>query len=398
MLTINPMILEFKLPPIGEGVDSADIAEILISSGDVITAEPVVMELETEKAVIELTCPHEGVVQDLAVSQGDTITVGQTLFTIDVRNGAAQSGPKEDVRSTPPIAVDANRPSNVAGAASRADEKSPASESAPRPERPQPSEPLSAPPPAPTPRSAGETVFALPNIGEGVETAEVAEIHVSVGDVVAKNDIVMDLETEKAVVELPCDQSGTITAIHVSPGDVVAVGRPLLTLAAAVGEGGEAATPPPIPPKSPAQRETVSPPAARTAPPVPPAPAAPTDAAARLAESPPPQATTLAPVPAAPSTRRLARQLGVDLRKVQGSGPGGRITPDDVQSFVRRSLQEGLPSVRERSQLPCLLRDRWLRRRCRISQSSASSSVKGSAASGGPQRKTCPCRGASSRT
>ncbi|MGE4001042.1 MAG: biotin/lipoyl-containing protein, partial [Planctomycetaceae bacterium] len=66
------MILEFKLPPIGEGVDSADIAEILISPGDTITADPVVMELETEKAVIELTCPHQGVVQELAVSEGDS--------------------------------------------------------------------------------------------------------------------------------------------------------------------------------------------------------------------------------------------------------------------------------------------------------------------------------------
>ena len=208
--------------------------------------------------------------------------------------------------------------------------------------------------------------FKLPEVAEGVETADIAEILVAEGDIVEADQIVMELETEKAVVELPCPHSGKITRIHVKEGDTVAIGAALLTV-----EAVAAATPSEVSPE-PAQapEETVKePPEAVKEPPAKPkpeSPNAPSEPAApqrELWEVPartsgtihtaPPTAEAAtaptatfemahedgdrgAPPPAGPATRRLARELGVDLRRISGSGPGGRITSDDVQAFVRR--------------------------------------------------------------
>lgn len=366
------MILEFKLPPIGEGVDSADIAEILISPGDAIADEPVVMELETEKAVIELTCPHQGVVQELAVSQGDTITVGQTLFTIDVDQSPDQAGAgtEEDDSAA---GAEASVPSEAAmtpSVSAARDEQRPAAEPSTPSEGNEQSAGTSgdAASRGKTPTAGGEFVFVLPNIGEGVESADIAEIHVSVGDKVSKGDPVMELETEKAVVELPCEQSGTVTALHVSVGETVTVGQQLLTLATAGAPLGEMPSKSPPAETSPSaageeatrarERQAAAVPAptvsgATASPPPPAAEAAPLTIA-RASKPVRAEGNGQAPVPAAPSTRRLARQLGVDLRQVSGSGPGGRITQEDVQNFVRHTLQERLPAVRDRGAAPVL--------------------------------------------
>ncbi len=366
------MILEFKLPPIGEGVDSADIAEILISPGETITAESVVMELETDKAVIELTCPHVGIVKELAVSEGETITVGQTLFTIDVgENSGNRAVNCDDAESNQPqestVATATSSASPLATETPPADPPSSPENGLPDPEpavftapEQRADEPHSPPPVSTTPGPAGSVEVVLPNIGEGIETADIAEIHVSVGDTVAKNQIVMDLETDKAVVELPSDHAGTVTQIHVSVGDTVRVGQPLLTLDAVDAPAARPVSEPPPqaasgPPRRSADRlaepkpaETpVSKNAASSL-------AASTRTVSRVTEPSAPEDNPLAPVPAAPSTRRLARHLGVDLRQVTGSGPGGRITQEDVQAFVRDRLQQQLPAVKERDGVPAL--------------------------------------------
>jgi pyruvate dehydrogenase E2 component (dihydrolipoamide acetyltransferase) len=190
--------------------------------------------------------------------------------------------------------------------------------------------------------------FKLPSVGENVDKADVGNLRVKVGDVIEAQQIVMEIETDKAVFELPCPQAGRITAIHVKPGTQVSVGTPLMTLEA-VGAGTPAApapaAPAPAPPKAtaaPAAPAPVAPapiapapaaPAPVTAPAVAPAAAvstAPASTGANGAEVP--------PAPAAPATRRLARELGVDLHKVKGSGPGGRITQEDVQAYVKSVL------------------------------------------------------------
>ena len=172
--------------------------------------------------------------------------------------------------------------------------------------------------------------FKLPGIGEGIESGDVLEVLVSVGDTIEKETEICELETDKATVFVPSDVAGTITAIHIAAGDTVAVGAVLLTVEAAAG-----AAPTPAP---------AAPPAAAPAPtptPAPPAAAAPTPAPA----TPPPAATpapaapvatgSKAAVPAGPAIRRFAREVGVDLTNVSGSGANGRIIREDVLRVVR---------------------------------------------------------------
>ena len=167
--------------------------------------------------------------------------------------------------------------------------------------------------------------FALPDLGENIESGDVIRILVAVGDRLAEDQTVIELETDKAVIEVPSSVDGTVTEILVQQGDTIAVGQPILEV-----EAGEA----------PAVEET--PPAVEEAPPAPvpaeePAPT-PIPPASVVEEAPsvPTPISTDGPVPAAPSTRRLAREIGVDIAQVQGTGPGGRISIDDVKAHSKK--------------------------------------------------------------
>jgi pyruvate dehydrogenase E2 component (dihydrolipoamide acetyltransferase) len=146
--------------------------------------------------------------------------------------------------------------------------------------------------------------FALPDLGEGLTEAEIVKVFVGEGDTVAEDAPLLEVETDKATVEIPSPMSGRVAKIHVQPGQTVKVGAVLVTFDDQ--EPGAAA-----------------PSAARPAAAARPAPAAPAAAPAPVGAG---------PVAATPTTRRLARELGVDLRALRGSGPGGRVTDDDVRA------------------------------------------------------------------
>ncbi len=323
------MSIEFKLPSIGEGVTSADVAQIMVQPGDTLQAGQVVMELETEKAVVELPCPHAGKLEKLLVKAGDSISVGQPIMTIE-GNGAATG--KEPAAS------------GKGSAAKESKDKAPAKEAAP----PKPAAKKSDGKKPDGDKSSGdksETAtggaaqsidFAVPSLGEGVAQADIAEITVKVGDTISAGQTVAELETEKAVVELPCPHAGRVTALHVKAGDTVKVGAKFLTVEGTPSEGD--AKPSAAPSTATAETGSAKPTSEKT------------QAAAQ--KSPPVTPTTTitvaetngadsnrAPAPAAPSTRRLARELGVDLHEISGTGPGGRITTDDVQGYVRNRLK-----------------------------------------------------------
>ena len=185
--------------------------------------------------------------------------------------------------------------------------------------------------------------FKLPGIGEGIESGDVLDILVSVGDTIEKDTEICELETDKATVFVPSEVAGTITEIHFAAGDTVAVGAVLLTV-----EVAEGAAPAPAPAAPPAEAPAPTPPpepVAATPPPAPAAPATPPPAPAAPA-TPPPAPVTQTPatpvstgskvsVPAGPAIRRFAREVGVDLTNVTGSGANGRIVRDDVLRVVR---------------------------------------------------------------
>ena len=166
--------------------------------------------------------------------------------------------------------------------------------------------------------------FALPDLGENIESGDVIRILVDVGDHLAEDQTVIELETDKAVIEVPSSVDGTVTEILVQQGDTIAVGQPILAVetAAAAAPVAEEAPPAPVPAVEPAPTPM------------------PQAVAPVVAEAPPAPTPTLTstddPVPAAPSTRRLAREIGVDIAQIQGTGPGGRISIDDVKAHSKK--------------------------------------------------------------
>jgi pyruvate dehydrogenase E2 component (dihydrolipoamide acetyltransferase) len=156
--------------------------------------------------------------------------------------------------------------------------------------------------------------FNLPDLGEGLTEAEIVAVLVHEGDVIREDAPLLEVETDKAQVEIPSPMGGRVEKIHVEPGQTVKVGAPLVTFADGAAEPA-AATPP-------ARSTTAAPAAAAPTR----APAAPAPAAAA------PAARAQGPAAATPATRRLARELSVDLKAVRGTGPGGRVLDEDVRA------------------------------------------------------------------
>ncbi len=160
--------------------------------------------------------------------------------------------------------------------------------------------------------------FKLPELGENIAGGDIVNVLVREGEVIEVNQGVVELETDKAVIEVPCPHAGKIARIHVAKGDSVKVGQVLLTI-----DGSAEPTEPPPEDKDSAKKEP-SPKAPSPAKPAPAEPAPPAPAPAPAAEG--------GPLPAGPAARRLAREMGVDLARVAGSGARGRITVEDVQA------------------------------------------------------------------
>ncbi|MGD8943596.1 MAG: dihydrolipoamide acetyltransferase family protein [Desulfobacterales bacterium] len=158
--------------------------------------------------------------------------------------------------------------------------------------------------------------FKLPDLGEGVHEGEVLAVHVSVGQEVKEGDIILEVETDKAAVEIPSPFTGTVAEVRVKPGDTVKVGDVMMTFSN--GEESEAAS-------APAPEAAIE--------------------SAEMAEAAPvtQSAERKGPVPASPATRRLARELGVDLQHVTPTGPGGVVSADDVNAFAEKGPDAAEP-------------------------------------------------------
>jgi pyruvate dehydrogenase E2 component (dihydrolipoamide acetyltransferase) len=214
--------------------------------------------------------------------------------------------------------------------------------------------------------------FRLPELGENIEAGDLLKVLVSVGDTIRQDQPVLELETDKATVEVPSAVEGRVKAIHVKAGEKVKVGQLILTVEEDGTEGKAAAQRPSQAAAMPAPSSTAAQPAvaAQVVEPVPP-PATPreghalerpTEAPTMPARQAPSAPTSPEPprplVPASPGIRRLARELGVDIAEVTGSGPGGRITERDVKEHVRRVLSGG-PGVALRTAVPLPDFSKW---------------------------------------
>ena len=188
------------------------------------------------------------------------------------------------------------------------------------------------------------TEFKLPDLGENIASGDVVTVFVAEGDVVKPGQALLEVETDKAVIEVPCPPGGRVEKVLVKKGDTVKVGQALVLLGAA----GAAPAAPPKPAAAPPQPAVAKQPAA----PAPAAPVAPPPVAVEaprpVAVEPEPVAATATVDPAGPAVRRLARELGVDLARVRGTGPTGRIVREDVIAAVRQA-SSGAPAARPRA-------------------------------------------------
>ena len=300
------MSIEFKLPEVSEGVSTVDVAEVRVKEGDVIESGAIVCEVETDKAVAEINCPHAGRISKLLIKSGDKLNVGQPILMIETTNGTAPvSMPAAaPITNLTPIAVPAAKP-----APSVAAKQSP-----------------------PTVETSGPVEFSLPEVSEGVTKVDIASVNVKVGDTIASGAVVCEVETDKAVAEINCPHAGTITAVHIKPGTSVKIGAPLITINATSSVTASASNAPAAAPAVATVAQFEDPAPAPDAPLT-----APLSTAVVIPKAEGP------PAAAGPGVRRFARKLGVNLKQINGTAAGGRITLEDVEAFVHHRMSQ--PSV-----------------------------------------------------
>jgi pyruvate dehydrogenase E2 component (dihydrolipoamide acetyltransferase) len=317
-------LIEFKLPELGENIEQGDLVRLMVAPGATVNTGQSVMELETDKAVVEVPSSVTGTVQEIRVKEGDKIKVGQVIFTVD--------GAEAKAAAAPPAAAPAAKPSEEKPAPAPARKETPPEQKAP----------AAAPPSEAATPGGGE--FKLPELGENISQGDLVRLMISPGTKVSEGQPVMELETDKAVVEVPSSVTGVVKDVKVKEGEKIKVGQVIFTL-----EGAASAAAPSRPRNAPVEHVSGQH-GARLA----------FQAAIRAEgkteeQALPPDQPQQVPaqfsmpaqlgkvagtehrqaIPAAPHVRRLARELGVDIYEVKGSGPGGRISEENVKAHAK---------------------------------------------------------------
>jgi pyruvate dehydrogenase E2 component (dihydrolipoyllysine-residue acetyltransferase) len=294
-------IKEVLVPDIGDFKD-VDVIEVLVKPGDSVQPEQSLITVESDKATMEIPSPSAGKVKELRVKVGDKVSQGKPILVLEAGESAAV--PAKSAQQTP---------------------ERPAAPAAPPTARAQKPAPAAPPPPAGT--GGAPRDVAVPDIGD-FKDVEVIEILVKPGDRVAKEQSLVSLESDKATMEIPSPSAGVVKEISVKVGDKVSKGSAILSLTESEGEVAPAQAPAAAPRQAAPEPVPVPRPVARPEP-VPHEPQL--ESAGFKAH-------------ASPSVRKFARELGVDLSKVRGSGAKGRVTREDVQTFVKRAIQ-GAPAA-----------------------------------------------------
>ncbi|OGU27126.1 MAG: branched-chain alpha-keto acid dehydrogenase subunit E2 [Ignavibacteria bacterium GWA2_35_9] len=300
------MSKEFKLPELGENIESADIINVLVKPGDKIEKEQAIIEIETDKATIEVPSSFEGVVKEVLVKIGEKVKVGQVLIMVD-EDGDGKTAPEETTSETKEETKSESKEKK---------EEKPAEEF-----KPQKTE-------KPVSKKGSIVEMTLPELGENIESAEITNVLVKEGDIIEKEQGIIEIETDKATVEVPSNVSGKIVEVLVKTGEKANVGQVIIKVESSGTEVKEEAKPVKkednAEQKSETKKERELPlekekgQAAYTTEP---------------SDQPP---ITRGSAPAAPSVRRLAREIGINIKDVPGTGPSGRISMSDVKAYAKK--------------------------------------------------------------
>src|ERR1039458_4509488 len=339
-------VIEFKLPALGENIEQGDLVRLMIAPGATVSEGQSVMELETDKAVVEVPSSVSGTVKEILVKEGDKIKVGQVVFTAD-SNGAPAAEAKESPRQQEPAKL--VEKAQQAQASSSASSTTAVVAAKPQPARAAQSESQPAPQRTLSTDTPAASEFRLQELGENISEGDLVRLMIAPGAKVSEGQPVMELETDKAVVEVPSTVSGVVNEVKVKEGERIKVGQVIFTLQGAGPSKAESVRPlnRPVEHVTGQHGARLAFQAAIRA-------EGKTEEQALPPDQPRPQPATFSmpvqlgkvagteyrePVPAAPSTRRLAREIGVDIYEVKGTGPGERISEDDVKAQDRKSTR-----------------------------------------------------------
>lgn len=290
------------IPDLG-GAESVEVIELCVSAGDTVEQEDSLVVLESDKASMDVPSPVDGSVVKYLVAEGDTVKVGDPIAEVETASAGVAAEPAasaEPAAAEPEPAVEETtaEPAAEAVASSEA--------------------------------TTSEQIALVPDIGSD-DKVELIEVSVAVGDQVEEGDTLVVLESDKATMDVPSTLTGTVVSMIAKEGDKLGTGDQVAVIEVTSGGAAE------VEPEVQAEPQPKADPA-----PVAPAPVA--TPAAKPAAVAAPVANDSAEIYAGPAVRLLARELGVDLSQVAGTGPRGRIQKDDVNNFVKSALQSGSKS------------------------------------------------------
>ncbi len=297
--------IEVKVPDIGDYKD-VPVIEILVKAGDAVEKEQSLVTLESDKATMDVPSPHAGTIKEVKVKQGDSVSEGTLIVLLEPPGGAQAAAKSAQTNGAQPN-----------GAQAPAQASAPARQAAP------------APAPAPAPAGGGVQEVKVPDIGD-YKDVPVIEVAVKAGDRVEKEQSLLTLESDKATMDVPSPVAGVVKEVKVKVGDTVSEGTLIVLVAAAGGAPATAAAPAAQAPAKKVEAPADSP---RTD--VPRNMPAHPSALAQAPSIPAGEGGARRPSHASPSVRKFARELGVDVSQVPGTGPKGRITQEDVTAFVK---------------------------------------------------------------
>lgn len=353
------MAKEFTLPELGENITSADVLQVLIKPGDMVSIDQVVMEIETDKATIEVPSQISGIVKEVNVKAGDKAKIGQVIFTVEDSSSNKEEVPSDGASSKQQVSSQSQSLSAEAKEMiSSREEKKEVKKEANKAEKPKAEAEIL---PKTETKQGGIIEVKLPELGENILKADVLQVKVSPGDVVKKDQIILEIETDKATIEVPSEVSGTVKEVFVKAGQKASVGQVIFTVAQEEEEAaGDAAAQPKgktdastleaidksiidkmtsaeleekvVKPEEVSEQKQAETPekGKETSKEKLATPEKPKLYIEERAQTDPSKIA-----PAAPTVRRFAREIGIDINEVPGSGPGGRISISDVKAYSR---------------------------------------------------------------
>ena len=309
-------IENIKVPDLGDAAE-VEVIELLVSVGQAVAENDSLLVLESDKAAMEIPAPMAGVIKSIAVNLGDQVTTGSEMLSLEVESATVSPSVKEPKEKSTESSKDTPNESSESGEDSELDSS---------PEIVSEKQQV----PAASNSTIVSTTIEVPDIGTDDEV-DVIEIHVKVGGFVAVDDALVTLESDKAAMEVPSPQLGEITELVVSIGDKVKTGSTI-----AIVKGNETQV---------SSNEVIEPTVQVDAPDPAIFEPAPTSEGSKIVAAVSVSSMTSNKVYAGPAVRKLARELGVDLALVPGTGAKNRIIKEDIQEFVKNRLNTSAVSI-----------------------------------------------------